>query len=116
VRTSVPYLLAAALVLGLSGCYYDVEADLYPSTSCDLTNTTYSAAIGPIISTNCAVPGCHVPGGTSPDLSTYAGVSANVGAVKQRALVDKDMPPSGSLSSCDQAKLQAWIDNGANNN
>ncbi len=115
-RTSLPYLLAAALVLSFSSCYYDVEADLYPSTSCDLTTTTYSAAIEPIMSTNCAVPACHVPGATSPDLSTYAGVSANIGAVQQRALVDKTMPPSGALSSCDQAKLQTWIDNGANNN
>jgi hypothetical protein len=43
-------------------------------------------------------------------------VNANVGAVQQRALVTKDMPPSGALSSCDQQKLQVWIDNGANNN
>ena len=115
-RTRIPDLLPAILVLGLTGCYYDVEQELYPSTSCDLSVTTYSAVIEPIISTNCAVPACHVAGGTSPDLSTYAGVSANISAVQQRAVVDKTMPPSGALSSCDQAKLQTWIDNGANNN
>jgi hypothetical protein len=116
VRTRLSVLLAAALVLGSTGCYYDVEQELYPGTSCDLTNTTYSGAVEPIVSTNCAVPGCHVGGGVSPDLSTYAGLNANVGAVEQRALITKNMPPSGALSSCDQQKLQLWIDNGATNN
>lgn len=114
--TRASLFAAALLVLGLSGCYYDVEEELYPGTACDLTNTTYSAAVQPIIATNCAVPACHVPGGTSPDLSTYAGASANAGGIDQRALVDKDMPPSGQLSSCDQQTLKAWIDAGAPNN
>jgi hypothetical protein len=116
VRTLLSVLFTAALVLCFPGCYYDVEQELYPGTSCDLTNTTYSGAVEPIVSTNCAVPGCHVGGGVSPDLSTYAGVNSNIGAVEQRALITKDMPPSGALSSCDQQKLQVWIDNGANNN
>jgi hypothetical protein len=109
-------LMACTASVLLSSCYYDVEDELYPGTSCDLSNVTYSGAVAPLMATDCAVPGCHVSGGTSPDLSTYAGVSANSTAVKQRAVTDKNMPPSGPLSSCDQQKLQAWIDAGAPNN
>ena len=118
VKQNVLPLLVAACTLSLSSCYYDVEEELYPSTSCDLSDTKFASTVDPIITTNCAVPGCHVPGGTTPDLTTYDGVKANVdnGSIQQRALVDKDMPASAPLSSCDQAKLQAWIDNGAINN
>ena len=103
-----------------TGCYYDVEEELYPDSFCDTTNVTWSADIQPLISTNCAISGCHVPGFQTPDLTTYANVkaAADIGAIKARA-IDGDpspMPPSGLLPKCDRQDLQTWLDAGAPNN
>lgn len=106
------------LITGAQGCYYDVAEELYPAqqtTNCDTTRG-YALRIAPIMATNCATTGCHVSNGQSPNLSTYAGVSANIDRVRQRAIVEKTMPPSGPLSPCDVLALQQWIDAGSQNN
>ena len=118
-------LIVLALVGGLSlfsGCYYDVESDLYPSNFCDTTNTAFAETIQPILQGNCALPGCHVPGGTGTgDFTTYEGFLAQVtnGAVPQaiQHLGNASlMPPSGKLSDCDINKILLWVDAGAQNN
>lgn len=115
-------LCAAILLLASSGCYYDVESDLYPSTFCDSSVTTYSAAIMPIIQSNCATPGCHVAGGTGTgDFTTYDGVRSQVVSARLIPSVQQDagaipMPPAGKLSNCDIGKIVRWVNNGAQNN
>jgi hypothetical protein len=106
------------IAVAASGCYYDNEEELYPFDFCDVTNVTYSGTIQPIVQGNCAVPGCHVPGATSPDLSTYAGLktAADNGKLRQQTIVARTMPPSGALPGCDQLAIQAWLDAGAPNN
>ena len=76
------------IAVAASGCYYDNEEELYPFDFCDVTNVTYSGTIQPIVQGNCAVPGCHVPGATSPDLSTYAGLKtvADNGKLRQQTV------------------------------
>ncbi|MBS1580858.1 MAG: hypothetical protein JST66_01535 [Bacteroidetes bacterium] len=115
-------LCAIVLLLASSGCYYDVESELYPGTSCDTSVTTYADVVLPIIQSNCAIPGCHVPGGTGTgDFTTYAGLRTQVVSQRlvpsvQQASGALPMPPTGKLSDCDIAKIVRWVDNGAQNN
>lgn len=114
-----PYFLLAAILL-LGGCYYDNEEELYPFSFCDTANVTWAGEIRPMVQLRCATPGCHVQGGQSPDLSTYAGVKAqaDAGRIQARVIdrVPSSMPPSGPLPSCDQLKLKRWLDAGAPEN
>jgi cytochrome c5 len=118
--------LWSALVLGwtvvLSGCYYDVESELYGGEVCDLSAVGYAADIEPIISTHCT--GCH--GGAAPSGGLQLGSYAQVAAIAQSgSLVDRThrsagdalaMPPSGRLSDCQLQKIQNWVNQGAPNN
>lgn len=116
-KKALLYLAGAALLV-LSGCYYDNEEELYPNSYCDTTAVTWSLTIQPLMNTNCAIPGCHVPGAESPDLSTYAGVQSNAASVRG-VIVDGSpfiMPPTGQLPSCDKLKVQQWVDGGAQQN
>ncbi|MBT8194848.1 MAG: hypothetical protein KJO64_00345 [Bacteroidia bacterium] len=109
-----------SLLLSLNqSCYYDNEEELYPNSMCDTSVTTFSAVVQPIIQNNCALSGCHVPGGTGiGDYTNYAGVKAAVdnGKIQNRVIDLKTMPPSSPLANCDILKLQKWINNGAQNN
>lgn len=110
------------LVAGLGGCYYDNEEELYPGRFCEVGVATdagyYAATVEPILQSRCAIPGCHVPGGTGPgDFNQYTEVKAKVdaGSFQQQVLQSRAMPPSGPLPSCELLKLQAWLDAGAPN-
>lgn len=114
--------LAALVIAGSTGCYYDVEDELYPlgGAGCDTTGfsaLTYANGIKPIFDAYCATSGCHVPNGAPGHFTTYGGIKPKVdnGSIMQRTIVDKDMPPSG-MSNCDRAKLKAWLDAGAPEN
>lgn len=112
--------LTALLALTLGGCYYDVEEELYPGGFCDTTAVTYAGMVKPLVQGNCAIPGCHVAGGQSPDLGTYAGVkaAADAGLLVSLAVQGNPMPmpPSGLLSACDRQRIEAWVNAGAPNN
>jgi hypothetical protein len=110
-------IVVISSVVVLNGCYYDVADELYPeSAPCDTTVKGFAAKISPIMTNNCAIPGCHVPGVQTPDLTDYSNIAANSATIKQRAVIIKDMPPTGPLSSCDIHALEQWIDNGSLNN
>ncbi|MBG9375627.1 hypothetical protein I5907_05240 [Panacibacter sp. DH6] len=91
-------------------------------SSCDAAVFTYSAAIAPIMTTNCVA--CHSAtlqnGGVN--LSTYEGVksAANSGALigtVTHAAGFSPMPQGGNkLSDCNIAQIQQWIDDGMKNN
>lgn len=111
-------LISSALFL--SGCYYDVETELYPkdpNQTCDTLNVTYTARIEPIIRANCYV--CHAgtaEGGGNIMLEGYANFS-NVdgarlyGAVSHTA--GSPMPKGGNkLPDCDISAIKKWIDTG----
>lgn len=116
------FILSAGCAL-LSGCYYDVESELYaPSVPCDTAAVTFAGHIEPLVASECA--GCH--SGASPDggltLEGHAAISAAFltgGAqdrVNRAAGSSGAMPPSGPLATCDLAALTAWIEAGAPNN
>lgn len=104
-------------LLVLTGCYYDVEEELYPGNFCDTESITFSGIIKPLIQSRCAQPGCHVTGAQSPDLTNDAIIkqTADQGLIKQR-VIDRQptvMPPTGALPSCELQQIQAWLDAGA---
>src|SRR4029079_8619396 len=98
--------------------YYDVEEELYPP-DCVITSATFASDIDPIIQSRCATPSCHVPGGDGTgDFPSYAGLQPVLqnGTFNSQVLVNKAMPPTGSLTPCDLNRIQAWVNAGALNN
>jgi mono/diheme cytochrome c family protein len=114
--------LVAVLLVTATGCYYDKEEVLYPSTACDTAAVTYSMSVVPVLSANCI--SCH--GGSTPSaairLDTYAGVKQQVdngrllGAINQ-AVSYSPMPKDGTkLTNCNIAKIRIWVAAGSPNN
>ena len=101
----------------MAGCYYDKEELLYPGSTvdCSSVSATYSK-VQSIMNNKCN--GCHnarsAAGGTV--LETYEQVKASAGRIKQRAIVEKTMPPTSPLSSVEIAVLTCWISSGTPNN
>lgn len=115
-------LVLVAILLSATGCYYDKEEVLYPSTACDTSAVTYSMSVVPVLSANCI--SCH--GGSTPSaairLDTYAGVKQQVdngrllGAINHEASYSA-MPKGGNkLSVCNIAKIRIWVAGGGLNN
>jgi hypothetical protein len=112
-------ILYFLLFIGLTSCYYDNEEELYPNSACQLNEVTYSKDIQPIIKKSCAIPACHVNGGTgNGNFESYAGLKAKVdnGSIEARVLIQKNMPPDRELSRCEIDKLKKWLAAGALNN
>lgn len=119
-RTILLLAFAATVLWGFNGCYYDNEEVLYPNSFCDTSIVTWSGTIQPLMTSRCALPGCHVIGGQLPDLSTYTAVKlqADNGRIRARAINGSPsfMPASGKLPACDLEKLDIWLQAGAPNN
>lgn len=94
------------------GCTFTLNT----SVSRGDTGVSWSAEVQSIITTNCAVSGCH-NGSQSPNLSTLSGVQTNQQNVKSRT-ANKSMPPSGRTALSDEQikKIGCWVDDGAKNN
>ncbi len=107
--------------IAFSGCYYDIEEELYGTKPCDTTTpVTYSQTITGLLS-QYGCNSCH--GGNAPSgnvkLDTYTGVKTVatngklLGAVSHAAGFSP-MPQGGNkLSDCDVNKIKTWIDAGA---
>lgn len=107
------------LTLLLGGCQYHVEEALYPQDpACETSALSYTANIRQLVNTHCAVSGCHVAGTGRTDLATYAGLKqvADNGLMRQKVLVEKSMPPGGSLTDCELRQIEAWLNAGAPEN
>lgn len=94
-----------------------------PTMPCDTTAVTWSLTIVPLLQTHCALPTCHVSGGNGTgNFTTYAGVMTQVDNGKLLKAVQHlpgaiPMPPDGSMiPACDIARLQAWVNAGAEEN
>jgi cytochrome c551/c552 len=116
--------MAGSLIIGsssLSGCYYDVEEELYGF--CDSTNVTYSTTINNIVNSYGCV-GCHSGAGASGGvvLNTYTGIKSKVTDGRLMGSINhvagfSPMPQGGAkMSQCDINKIQAWVAAGAPNN
>lgn len=119
----IPKICAIFLLLSVfstSGCYYDVEEELYSDGICDTLSVTYTASIKPIMdSYSCS--GCHADA-AGKDLSTYNGVKAVVNSGRLLGSINhvsgfRPMPeaPRSKMPACAINKIQAWINQGMPN-
>jgi len=121
------FVLFIAILATMAGCYYDSEEALYPtvSTTCDLTNVTFSATVKPILQASCY--SCHSnssagSSGNGIKLENYSDVVSYVNNGRMMGAINHSngyvaMPQGGGkLTDCEISKLQKWIDNGKLNN
>lgn len=114
-------ILLALTSLFIAGCYYDNEEDLYPS-NCNTDNMSYATDVAPIISVNCLV--CHstasnlgnvrLEGYTA--LKTYVDNGKLLGAIKHQSGFSAMPQNAPKLSSCNIAKIEQWVADGALDN
>ena len=114
-----------------SNTFTELAAGNYSVTVADATNcpTSTSAVVArtgpgftsdikPIITTKCAISGCH-NGSQSPNLSAYSGVKNNASDILSE-ISGKFMPPSnssaGSLTQQQINLITCWVKDGALNN
>lgn len=120
-------ILLVIFISSVAGCYYDSEEALYPqiSTTCDLSNVTFSATVKPILQASCL--SCHSNStangsGGGIRLENYSDVKVQAQNGKLMGTINhasgyQPMPQGGGkLSDCEISKLQKWIDNGTPNN
>lgn len=116
-------LILAALALGLGGCYYDVEEELYPNQApCVTTDMSYLNDVVPILDAQCN--SCHSTanafGGVI--LDNYARVKQHVdnstllGVIRHEAGFSPMPKGAPKLLDCDIAKIEAWVNAGALDN
>lgn len=117
------FAISACLLLGFLACTKDVgiNPDLQPKPLIGCDSVTFTDSIQPIISANCATPGCHDIGSLNGDFTTYGGVKAKVdnGSFQTRAIEGggpTPMPPTGLLPAQEINKLKCWLASGAPNN
>lgn len=117
-------------ILTITGCYKTTTLVITPPVSQDTTTMSFSSDIQPIFTASCATSGCHVAGAKPPNLS--AGVAYQ--SLQQGGYVvpgDPDnsllmmwltgkkspgMPLGNSPNEEINAKVYAWIYQGALNN
>lgn len=106
----------------LSGCYYDVEEELYPDQPlCDNTAVTFSGTIQPLIMSKCQ--NCHNSATMNGNISLegYDNIQQQAANGNLPGVVNHDPGfspmPQGEpkLPDCQIEAIQIWIDNGTPN-
>ena len=87
-------------------------------TGCELTQTiklksgiSYTTSIASIISTNCAITGCH-NGTQFPDFRVFDNIQINAGQIKTLT-GNRTMPEDGTLTQAEIDLIACWVDDGA---
>ena len=99
-------------------CTYDNAEELYGQLPCPEDGVSFSQTVELIISTNCAVSGCHASGGQLPTLITYEQVLSNAELIKVRTS-NGTMPPTNSGYILTQEEIDGiacWVDAGTPDN
>jgi len=120
-------LIISGIVIGMvaiSSCYYDVEEELYPPTTCQTTNMSLQNNIAPILELNCYV--CHstaagVGNGNVilqgyTELINYVNNGKLVGAINHGSGFAPMPQNAPKLSDCNIDKIEQWVADGALNN
>lgn len=108
-----------SFILVLTSCKKDNEEALYGGNDCQPEGVSFSGYVLPLVKNSCATVGCHVQGGSGNGLfENYDQLRSKVdnGSLLERVVVLQDMPPLGSLSSCQIETIQKWIQEGALDN
>ncbi len=91
----------------VNGCQIIIAANV-PS------GVSFVQSISPIISTNCAISGCH-GGSQFPDFRVFENIQNNASEIRKRTQ-SRNMPQTGSLTQTEIDLIACWIDDGALNN
>lgn len=116
-------ILIVFVFVGMTRCYYDNEAVLYPGSSCKpVANPAFTADVMPILNNRCN--NCH--GGSSPSagikLDSYAEVlksvnnSSLMGSINHESAFSPMPKNAAKMNSCEIQKIQDWITQGKLNN
>jgi hypothetical protein len=79
-----------------------------------LSGVSFNSSVKNIISTNCAISGCH-NGSTFPDLRSFANIQSNASSIKSRT-ANGSMPKGRTLTAQEKSLIACWVDDGALNN
>ena len=107
--------LTILVAILINSCANDNIEELYglPDFPCDPQQIGFSTVIQPIIQTNCAISGCHVPGPVRANFQDVNQIKFNAVEMKQRTQ-SLDMPRGGgSLSQEEIDQISCWVDSGA---
>ena len=87
------------------------------NVDCSVVPKTYSADVSPIISTRCAISGCHAAGSFNGpgELINYQEIFNSRTSIRS-AIASGLMPQGSSLTQAQRNSITCWIDNGAPNN
>jgi len=102
--------LSLLVVIFTNSCASDNIEELYGP--CDPQQVGFSLVIQPIIQTNCAISGCHVPGTGLPNFQDVNQIKSNAVEMKKRTR-SRDMPRDGLLSQEEIDQITCWVDSGA---
>ncbi|MDN5216768.1 hypothetical protein QQ020_32155 [Fulvivirgaceae bacterium BMA12] len=80
-----------------------------------LSGISYAGEVATIISTYCAVSGCHVASEPRPDFAIFANVQTFAAEIKSRTQ-SRNMPRGSSLTDEQIAAIACWVDDGALDN
>ena len=128
-KTALLSVGVTAMLLILSGCYKTTTLVVNPGAGIT-TEMSYATDINPIFTKSCALSGCHVAGGKAPDLTKDNSYKSLTGGGYVKAgdpdnsdlilwLTGKKSPVMPLGAGPDQeinAKVYAWIKQGAKNN
>ena len=111
----------AVIIFLSNGCYYDKEELLYPRSGqvvdCNTTPKKFAENVQPLILAKCATANCHnATAANGLILQNYLQISGAKATINTRAIVEKNMPPSGPLLPAEINIIKCWIENGALNN
>jgi len=115
-----------------TGVFTDLSQGIYDLSVSDANNCTSSArgvvvnpqgvvsfaqSIAPILTSNCTLPGCHVPeeGTSRQDLTNFTLVQQFAEEIKARTQ-RREMPKEGSLTQSQIDLIACWVDGGALDN
>jgi hypothetical protein len=113
-------------VFGLTGCYKDIilpDAAIDPDAPPQAVS--FKTDIAPMITSKCALSGCHVTGGHKPYMSMPGAYEQIVNGSYVNTLIPKQsllyIKINGEMkeyiqSAADRQKIYDWIRNGAPNN
>ena len=109
-------------MLIFTGCYYDIEEEIYPSIECLTLDMSYTNDILPIIEMDCYV--CHSTAANfgNVTLEGYDGISKYVatgtllGVIKHEPGFSPMPKNQAQILQCEIEKIEAWITQGALNN
>jgi len=115
VKILIELALSLLVVIFTNSCASDNIEELYGLSDfvCDPQQVSFSSVIQPIIQTNCAISGCHIPGTGLPNFQDVNQIKFNAVEMKNRTR-SLDMPRGGgSLSQEEIDQITCWVDSGA---